>query len=110
MAQKAKLIHVLLNLIKNAKEAILADPSNKKILTIEAGTNNDGKIFIKLSDTGIGVAKENLEKIFNHGFTTKLGGHGFGLHYCANALTEMNGKISAESAGPGKGTAFTISF
>jgi PAS domain S-box-containing protein len=107
MAQKAKLIHVLLNLIKNAKEAMISKTADRKELTIETGKEGD-HAFIKISDNGLGVAKENLTKIFNHGFTTKKEGHGFGLHYCANAITEMGGKISIDSPGLNQGATFKI--
>ena len=47
-------------------------------------------------------------RVFNHGFTTKSSGHGFGLHTAANAATEMGGSLTADSAGPGKGATFTL--
>ncbi len=107
LAQKPKLIHVLLNLIKNSKEAMSENNAEQKILAIEIGAANDN-VFIKITDSGQGIPKENLSKIFVHGFTTKPDGHGFGLHYCANALTEMGGSLSVTSDGPNKGTTFTI--
>ena len=49
-----------------------------------------------------------MNKIFNHGFTTKKGGHGFGLHSGANAAKEMGGSLTARSDAPGKGAEFTL--
>jgi two-component system, NtrC family, sensor kinase len=49
-----------------------------------------------------------MTKIFNHGFTTKKDGHGFGLHSGANAAKEMGGRLTASSDGPGKGATFTL--
>ncbi len=66
--------------------------------------------FIKITDNGCGIRKENLIRIFNHGFTTKKDGHGFGLHACANSMTEMKGSLTAESEGVNKGTTFTITL
>lgn len=108
LAQKSKLIHILLNLIKNAKEAMADCEKNERILSLEVENGGDNHVVIRISDTGCGVAPENLNKIFTHGFTTKKDGHGFGLHHCANALTEMGGTIFACSDGVDRGTTFTI--
>ena len=56
----------------------------------------------------MGIAVENLPKIFRHGFTTKQDGHGFGLHSSALAAREMNGDLSVHSDGPGCGATFTL--
>ena len=61
-----------------------------------------------MSDNGIGIPKENLTRIFEHGFTTKKTGHGFGLHSTALAANELNGSITAHSEGSGKGAVFTV--
>jgi two-component system NtrC family sensor kinase len=49
-----------------------------------------------------------MNRIFNHGFTTKKDGHGFGLHSGANAAKEMGGSLTARSDGPDKGAEFTL--
>ncbi len=56
----------------------------------------------------MGIAEENLDRIFTRGFTTKKGGHGFGLHDSAIAAEEMGGTLTAHSDGPGKGALFTL--
>jgi signal transduction histidine kinase len=61
-----------------------------------------------VSDNGVGIASENLTRIFNHGFTTRKDGHGFGLHSGALAAREMGGALWAQSDGPGKGATFTL--
>jgi signal transduction histidine kinase len=63
---------------------------------------------ITIADNGIGIAPDNLTRIFNHGFTTKKDGHGFGLHSGANAAKEMGGTLTAHSDGLGKGAEFTL--
>ena len=63
---------------------------------------------IAVIDNGVGIAQESLTRIFNHGFTTKKGGHGFGLHSGALAAKEMGGALVAQSEGPGKGATFTL--
>ena len=61
-----------------------------------------------MSDSGVGIAPENLTRIFAHGFTTKKDGHGFGLHSGALAAREMGGALLAHSDGPGHGATFTL--
>jgi signal transduction histidine kinase len=108
--QKSKLINVLMNLIKNAKEAVDNNPDGNKFINIEINQADANNVSIKINDNGIGISKENLNKIFTHGFTTKKSGHGFGLHTCANSMTEMGGRLSVKSDGPGKGASFKLTF
>lgn len=103
---KNKLLQVLVNLIRNSKQAML-EASPKKLYITARQLNEDG-VEISVRDTGKGISKENLETIFAHGFTTKKDGHGFGLHSSALAVTEMGGSISAESEGLGKGAMFVV--
>ncbi len=107
--QKAKFIHVLVNLLKNSKAAMADNDPENKTITISLN-REDKNIRLKVSDTGCGITKEELKKIFTHGFTTKKGGHGFGLHSCANYMTEMGGAMWAESDGRGKGASFVLEF
>jgi signal transduction histidine kinase len=107
--QKTKLIHIIVNLVKNAKDALLDVPPEQKTLAISI-IRDEGAIFIRVTDAGCGIAPENLTKIFSHGFTTKKGGHGFGLHSCANYMKEMGGEIWAESEGVGMGASFVLKF
>jgi len=110
IGQKSKLLQVITNLIKNAKEAMSDnDQFNKpKEMIIETGMTNDTSVYLKIKDNGCGINEEQLTKIFNHGFTTKETGHGFGLHTCANAMTEMKGALKVDSKGVQKGACFTV--
>jgi signal transduction histidine kinase len=67
-------------------------------------------VMIAVIDTGVGIPPENLERIFNHGFTTRKDGHGFGLHSSALAAKELGGSLSAASAGRGRGATFTLTL
>jgi signal transduction histidine kinase len=104
---KHKVLQVLVNLIQNAKHA--CDDSNcpDKKMTLRVN-NGDGRVRISVIDSGIGIPAENLTKIFNHGFTTRENGHGFGLHSGALAARQLGGSLSAHSDGPGKGATFTL--
>lgn len=108
---KVKLVHVLTNLVKNSKEAMFDNEKHNKQqeLVIELLEREEG-VEVRISDNGCGIREDNLEKIFNHGFTTKDEGHGFGLHTCANFMTEMGGSLVAESEGEGEGSTFVVRF
>ncbi len=108
--ERLKFANIMVNLIKNGKEAMEGNPPGEKVLTIETGLEGDRKFFVRVKDQGEGIPQENLEKIFQHGFTTKREGHGFGLHFCANAMTEMGGRLVVSSEGKGKGACFTLLF
>ncbi len=107
--QKTKLIQILVNLIKNGKDAMMETPPEKRKLTIASFSQNKN-VYIKINDTGEGIVSEYLNKIFTHGYTTKEGYHGFGLHTCANNMTEMGGRMWAESDGENKGATFVLEF
>jgi DNA-binding LacI/PurR family transcriptional regulator/signal transduction histidine kinase len=107
--QRTKLFHILVNLIKNAKEAMMETPPDQRKLIITTEETN-GRKYIRLTDTGSGIPADKLESIFAYGYTTKKDGHGFGLHSCGNYMAEMKSKIWAESEGLGKGATFVLEF
>jgi len=104
---KQKTLQILVNLISNAKNAFADVACDDKWITIRCDAQQD-ILRIEVADNGIGISKENMIKIFNHGFTTKKEGHGFGLHSAALAAKEMKGTLSARSEGPGQGATFTL--
>jgi signal transduction histidine kinase len=69
---------------------------------------DDTRLRVSVQDHGVGIAPENLTRIFSHGFTTRTAGHGFGLHSCALAARQMGGTLSVHSDGPGQGATFTL--
>jgi signal transduction histidine kinase len=107
--QRTKLLHILVNLFNNAKDAMQETQRNERklIITIDCDAQN---VFLRITDTGHGIPPELVKSIFAYGFTTKQDGHGFGLHSCANYMTEMGGKIWAESPGGGAGATFILQF
>jgi signal transduction histidine kinase len=107
LADKHKILQIMVNFVSNAKHA-MAESSNKTLtLRVECV---DGQVKATVKDTGYGIAPENLTRIFAHGFTTKKGGHGFGLHSGAIAVKDAGGSMNVHSDGPGKGAMFTVSF
>ena len=110
MADKHRLLLILVNLISNAKYAMsnLSDRPRQITLTVQAVEGDTLQISVK--DEGEGIPAENMTRIFTHGFTTRKEGHGFGLHSCALAAIEMKGRLTAHSDGPGQGALFTLSI
>jgi C4-dicarboxylate-specific signal transduction histidine kinase len=105
--EKHKVLQVLVNLVRNAKYACDESGKKEKCMTVRVA-NGDDRVRISVIDNGVGIAPENLTKIFNHGFTTKKEGHGFGLHSGALAAKDMGGALRAQSEGAGKGATFTL--
>jgi signal transduction histidine kinase len=108
VVDKHKVLQILINLFRNAKHALDNSGRRDKVLTLSIRAGDGGRVFIQVRDNGIGIAPENISRIFQHGFTTKKEGHGFGLHSGANAAKEMGGKLSAQSDGVGHGAVFTL--
>jgi ligand-binding sensor domain-containing protein/signal transduction histidine kinase len=104
---KHRILQILVNLIRNAKHACQDSGRAGRRLTVRV-TNGEGRIKISVTDNGVGIAPENLARIFSHGFTTRKDGHGFGLHSGALAAKEMGGSLTARSDGPGQGATFTL--
>jgi PAS domain S-box-containing protein len=102
-----KLQQVFTNLILNARDAI---PEGGRITLFTASTD-DETIVIEISDTGMGIAPENVAKIYDPFFTTKGVGRGTGLGLAVTygIVQEHSGHIAVEST-PGKGTTFRITL
>jgi C4-dicarboxylate-specific signal transduction histidine kinase len=108
MVDRHKVLQILVNLMRNSKYAIDQQAPAERRLEIQVRRTQAGNAAITVRDNGVGIAPENLTRIFGHGFTTKKDGHGFGLHSGALAAKEMNGSLSVHSDGPGQGAAFTL--
>jgi C4-dicarboxylate-specific signal transduction histidine kinase len=108
MVDRHKVLQILVNLMRNAKYAMDELGPPEKRLVISIASKSKTRIVITLRDNGIGIAPENLTRIFGHGFTTKRDGHGFGLHSGALAAKELGGSLTGHSAGIGKGAAFCL--
>jgi len=103
-----KIMQILVNLISNAKYALSDSGRDEKRMTIRINSSGENRVKVEVEDNGAGIACENLSQIFQHGFTTKKDGHGFGLHSSALAAKELGGTLSVHSDGPGTGATFTL--
>ncbi|MFI5281028.1 MAG: sensor histidine kinase, partial [Gemmatimonadales bacterium] len=106
-ASKDHLIQVFMSLMLNAADAMDA----RGTLTVTTGLNPDRKdeVFISFSDTGAGIAKADLQKIFEPFYTTKAQGRGtgLGLSICYTIIAEHRGRIEVNST-VGRGSTFTV--
>jgi two-component system sensor histidine kinase ChiS len=107
LLDKHKVLQILVNLIRNAKHSFDDSPEMEKQIILRI-TNAKDRVEISVIDNGIGIPAENLNHIFNHGFTTKKDGHGFGLHSGAITAKELGGTLRAYSEGTGRGSSFTL--
>ena len=105
---KHKVLQILVNLIRNAKYAMDATARRDKRLTVSIRLNPENFVELSVTDNGIGISRDNLTRIFSHGFTTKRDGHGFGLHSGAIAARVMGGRLYARSDGANQGATFIL--
>jgi signal transduction histidine kinase len=113
LAHRTGLLQILGNLILNAYESI--ERSNQSDGRISLSADDaviDDKAMIRLTirDNGCGFSEDICKRIFRRGFTSKCEGDasGLGLHWCANAVSSMGGKISAKSPGTDQGAEFHV--
>ncbi|CAM2065027.1 Response regulator [Sulfidibacter corallicola] len=109
-ANRAKSLQILINLIKNAIEAMADNLGRPRHLTLRTSDEPEGLVLLQVTDNGCGIAPDHLTNLFAYGFSTKKEGHGFGLPYCALAMKEMGGEIRAHSDGMNMGTTFSLRF
>jgi C4-dicarboxylate-specific signal transduction histidine kinase len=105
--EKHKVLQILVNLISNAKFACEESQNPTKQVTLRVEGVGE-RVRISVDDNGVGIPPENLTRIFNHGFTTRVTGHGFGLHSGALAARELGGALTVHSDGRGRGASFTL--
>jgi PAS domain S-box-containing protein len=107
-ANEARLGQVFLNLVVNAAQALPEGRAEHNEIRVSTRLDGD-RVVVQVSDTGPGIAPENIGRIFEAFFTTKeVGiGTGLGLAICQRIVTDMNGELTVESA-MGKGTTFRV--
>lgn len=105
-----RLLQVLTNLLVNAKRATQDAPNGYRDIRIEVSSapSRNEWVDIIIQDNGVGIAAENMERIFQPGFTTKSSGRGLGLHNSANNVRAIGGEIECHSDGEMRGACFRI--
>ena len=99
-------INVFMNLLKNAAEA-LEGTFGERVIQLDSRVEGP-MLVMDVSDNGRGIASDILPRLFTFGFTTRAEGHGFGLSDSKRALEGQGGRLSAFSAGVGKGARFSV--
>ncbi|MCE9604876.1 MAG: PAS domain S-box protein [Planctomycetia bacterium] len=107
LADPVQIEQVLLNLIRNAVEAMHELPTRKHRITIRTATD-DAFVSISVGDTGSGIAAEKLARLFDPFFTTKASGLGLGLSIIRSIVESHGGRMSVESSAAGTIFAFTL--
>lgn len=111
VSDKHRILQMLANFVKNAKEAIKESNAALGLINITGRFDEERKfVTISVKDNGIGISPENLKYIFNHGFTTKEDGHGFGMHSCSNSAKVLGGSLSIDSEGLNKGATVILTL
>lgn len=104
---------ILQNLIINAADAVRDAGKDKGRLRLSAQIEIDAngqQLHLQCKDDGVGIPPQNLQRVFEKGFSTKSSetNHGIGLHWCANAINALGGRIWAASEGPGRGASMHV--
>lgn len=109
-ADRVMIEQVLLNLIKNAIEAMRDTTPSRRLITVSARVDYDGMIELRVADQGCGIDEDGMRKLFSPMFTTKPDGLGIGLAICRSIIEYHEGRLFAEPNPDGKGCAlvFTV--
>jgi signal transduction histidine kinase len=108
-ADRVMVEQVLLNLVKNAIEAMRETPATRRELRIEGRVNLDGQIEVRVSDRGAGLSSAEQDQLFSPFFTTKVDGLGIGLAICRSIIEYHEGRLFFEPRdGGGSVFGFTL--
>ncbi len=105
VVDRHRILQIVVNLLSNACDACVG--AQGALVTVHAKVQ-DGILSIGVEDNGMGIVAENLPKVFQHGFTTKPTGFGFGLHVSALSAQALGGELTAASDGAGLGAYFRL--
>ena len=106
-ADERMLRQALLNLIRNAAEAIPEDQTARRVEVVSSTEPGAKVVVIEIKDTGAGIPPADLQRIFIPFFTTKATGHGVGLALAHRVITQHGGTLTAANA-KGAGAVFSI--
>jgi len=106
MVDRDRIMQALLNLLSNAMEAM---PPEGGVVSLSYRPHGKDRALIQISDTGKGILPEEMDKIFDLGYTTKGKGLGLGLHIAREIVRLHGGEVRVTSR-EGEGTTFSISL
>jgi signal transduction histidine kinase len=106
-ASPAQIQQVILNLVKNAVEAMRSVPSDKRRLRLMTGFDGEKGVSVYIQDSGPGITSENQDRIFEPFFTTKPSGTGLSLPICRSIVEDHGGELRLSKTNSG-GTSFEL--
>jgi PAS domain S-box-containing protein len=106
---RIQLQQVILNLVRNASEAMVEVDGRPRLLLIKTEREPDGRVRLSVRDTGIGLSSQSLDSLFDAFSTTKSGGMGIGLFVSRSIVERHQGRIWAEP-NDGPGATFSLSL
>ena len=107
---RVQLQQVILNLLRNASDAMAGVDDRPRQLLLQTGRENDERVRLSVRDAGVGLDPETADKLFGAFFTTKSGGMGIGLFVSRSIIERHQGRLWAEPNEDGPGTTFSFSI
>src|SRR5262249_31920881 len=109
LGDRVQLQQVILNLVMNGVEAMASVADRRRELLIRTAQHGSDQVLVAVQDCGMGIDRENLEKIFNAFYTTKSQGMGIGLAISRSIVENHGGRLWAvPNDGPGATFQFTL--
>jgi PAS domain S-box-containing protein len=109
LGDRVQLQQVIINLVMNGIEAMEPVIDRPRELTIRSGQDETRRVFVRVTDCGVGISDENTNRLFNAFFTTKSCGLGMGLSICRSIVEAHGGRLSVcRNEGPGATFQFVL--
>jgi PAS domain S-box-containing protein len=107
LGDRVQLQQVIINLVMNGVEAMQPITDRSRELVIRTGQDETHRVFVSVTDCGVGISTENANRLFDAFFTTKSSGMGMGLSICRSIVEAHGGRLSAS---PNEGSGATFQF
>ncbi len=108
MVESNRVLEILVNLLNNARHALIKSGSEAKRLTMRIEKTTGDQVQIEIADNGVGISQDQLVNVFAFNYDREAGGKGSGLHASANVASELGGNLACHSEGEGKGATFLL--